>query len=468
VSLSLLFVVLAVGVVLVGARVAAAPVSGGRVAAFARRHRIELAANESQVVAYLSHTRRWRTAGAVGACLVVLASGLRQERVAVEFFPVLAGWFLGAVIAEFRFPATAGLGLKGRDAVPGWLPRVPQILAAAALAVTVLVLALHRADGRVLGWFAGALACAAAMAAVDRHVSRRPMGGAVAAHGLGAITGAGCALVVWCLANEVSVLGDRFFDSAATAVSGIALLWTFGGLVVAGLLAAAVWRGESAAVWRGESAAVLRGGAAAAWWGEAARSMLGRAVVAVAVLVVASAGWAGYAWWNDRPPYPAGAVRATAAMRFTSYTAFEQDARAMGITGLQGLLDQPDTQEFIGRVDHVVPAGAGGGGTLHVLVVDKGQNLVAPELYDAEGGGWNGFMSSLADRYSWLSATAADLTSGGYISRGAEVTRAANSPDPISFIGRFPGTVEMSDLMIVLVLSGPDNQIYWATRVSAR
>lgn len=258
-----------------------------------------------------------------------------------------------------------------------------------------------------------------------RHGRGRPVSA------IGAITGVGCALAAWCLAEQLALLGGRSFGATVT---GIGLVWVIGGLVVARLLTTGAGR-----VW-----------------------------VVAAVVVVTSAGWAGVAWWHVRPPYPATALRATATVRLTDEGRFARDAAELGITGLEKLIDQPRSRQFIGRVDHAVPPRANAHDTCHVLVIDKRQNRLAPELYNADGGGWNGFMSELAGRYDWLSATADIRADGGFRSPGSEVSTPADVRGPITFVGRFPDTAGMSaaDLMVVLVLSGPDNQIYWASRVA--
>jgi hypothetical protein len=188
----------------------------------------------------------------------------------------------------------------------------------------------------------------------------------------------------------------------------------------------------------------------------------------IAALVAVSAGWAGYAWWRDRPPYSAAAVKATATVRFTDEKRFEDDARALGMTGFTTLVDQPEQQQFIGRVDHAVLAGADPDDTYCVFIIDKRQDRVAPLLYNAVGGFWGSSLSELARRYTWLSATAPTITAAGYSYQGSAVSKPANSPGPITFVGSFPDASGMSpsDLMVVLVLTGPDEQIYWATRVS--
>ncbi len=344
---------------------------------------------------------------------------------------------------------------------PGWVLRVPHVLAAATVGVTALVLVLGRAEERwwrVLAWGAAALACAAVAAASNRQVANRPAdraddvtaaGRAVATHAVGAVTAVGSALAVSCLARQLSLVHDRFFDAAATAVGGIALLWTVGGLFIAWLIVAAAWRAAPA-----EPAPDAR--------------PLRRVLLVVAALVAGSAGWAGYAWWKDRPPYSPAAVQATATVRFTDETRFEADARALGITDLTGLVTDPDHQQFIGRVDLTTPAGVDADATYLVMVIDKRRDRVAPQLYGADGGGWSGSYSDLARRYSWLSATAPASTGTGYSDPGSAVSKAADSPGPVTFVGSFSeaGGISASDLMVVLVLEGPDGQVYWATRVS--
>jgi hypothetical protein len=324
--------------------------------------------------------------------------------------------------------------------VPAWVLRVPHALAVAALASTALVLALGRAGeayGPVLVWGAAALACAATVAVVDRHVADRPL------HAIGAVTAIGSALAVSCLARQLAVVQDRFFDAAGTAVAGIVLLWTVGGLVIAWCIAVAVWRG-----------------------GPGRRSE--PALLVVATLVAVTGGWAGLAWWKDRAPYSAAAVQARATLRFTDFARFDRDARELGIAGLNGLVDQPDQRQFLGRVDLTTPPGAPAGCTYHLIVIGERSNRVATQLYDRDGGGWSSQLSTLADRYSWLSATAPTVSAAGYTDAGASVSAEAGSPGPLSFVGSLPAAAagSPSDLLVALVLSGPDEQIYWATRVS--
>ena len=137
-----LLLAVAVILVLIGLRLAFRAVPADHAAALGQRHGLPMTpGNEAFVLAYLSVTRRWRVAGILGGALVCVVWSLPQGRVAVELFPVIAGWFAGAVIGEFRFrpPLNAG-GESGGAVVPGWLRRAPVFLAAATAVVTALTL----------------------------------------------------------------------------------------------------------------------------------------------------------------------------------------------------------------------------------------------------------------------------------------------------------------------------------------
>jgi hypothetical protein len=293
------------------------------------------------------------------------------------------------------------------------------------------------------------------VAATNRYVANSPAanadddatGRAAAAHSIGAITAVGSALTLSCLTYQLDVLQSQFFDAAATAVAGIGLLWTVGALSIAWLIASASWPAAQT-----DPAPKPR--------------HLGRVLMVVATLCVASAAWAGYAWSKDHPPYPAAAIKATATIRFTNDARFDQDARALGVTGLTKLLGGPDDQQFIGRVDYARPAQASADDTYHVIVIDKRQNRVAPLLFGTDGGGWSGYLSQLPRRYPWLSAMAPNINTNGF--PGSAVTATANAPGPLTFVGAFPNAVGLSpsDIMIVIVFAGPDGQTYWATRVT--
>jgi hypothetical protein len=189
----------------------------------------------------------------------------------------------------------------------------------------------------------------------------------------------------------------------------------------------------------------------------------------VAVLLVGSAAVGGFGWWHSRAPYPPAAVAATATIRFTDYDRFTADAAALGVTGLNPLVGGERSQVFIGRIDYRMPAAARGAGSYYVVVIDKRTNTVAPELADAHGGGWDGFLGEVAKKYPWLSAMAPIPAGGGWTFAGSTVSVATDTPAPITFAGIFPARTGMqpSDLLVALIFIGPDQQIYWATPLTA-
>jgi hypothetical protein len=111
------------------------------------------------------------------------------------------------------------------------------------------------------------------------------------------------------------------------------------------------------------------------------------------------------------------------------------------VAGLTGLVDQPDQRQFVGRVDYRTPPGVPAGGTYHVIVIDDQGDRVATQLYGTDGGGWSSQLDTLAARYPWLSATAPAVSDAGYTSVGSSVSRATDSPGPMTFVGTISGWV---------------------------
>lgn len=88
------------------------PVTRQRVERFADRQRLPITSdNGSLVIAYLATTRRWRVAGLlvglIGSSLYAIVGGT----LSIHFFWLFAGWFVGAVIAEWRIN-TAEVGVR--------------------------------------------------------------------------------------------------------------------------------------------------------------------------------------------------------------------------------------------------------------------------------------------------------------------------------------------------------------------
>lgn len=450
--------------VVIGLIAASRPVSTGRVQRFCVRHRLDATADQRAAIkVYLFRTRRYRTLGVLCGYLVSLAAYLPQQRLNANFALLLAGWLGGAALAENR-PRSVSRAVPAAGVVPGWLLRVPLVAAVVAVAVTGLLFAVapdRSPVGQIVLLGASAVLTAGAAAVGQRRALRRAERGASdagatdparaeAANSVGAITGVGVVLAAGCLAMELQVLGVRLYDFTATAAAGIGLLWTFGSIVVAALVASAAWPAAPPAP-------------------PSARRSPWPAVAAATLLAVASAGWAGYGWWQDHPPYGPDAIRATATIRLTDEAGFDKDAQAMGVSGLTGLVATPDWQQFVGRVDYTVPPGALPGARYEVVVINKRDDRAAPQIFGPDGGGWHGAYSQLPERYPWLSALApaGQLDDGQSRAGPHSVSAPADAPGPIVFVGTFPDTVGLTadDLMVVLFHVGPDTQIYWATPV---
>lgn len=178
---------LGVAVLLVATAIAAlGPVPRRRVEEFARLHSLRVTVgNGNQIIAYRATTRRWRAAGfAVG----VLAPAVVSESFFVGFQWALAGWFLGAAVAELRVAhldrgqGRTSASLTARRAAD-YLPLAGRWAVPAAMVLSVLTagycVARHNAhpDGdlkAVAAWTVLALGIGAVALAAQRHVLRRP------------------------------------------------------------------------------------------------------------------------------------------------------------------------------------------------------------------------------------------------------------------------------------------------------
>lgn len=82
------------------------PVNRRRVERFCRRQDLRLTtANGAAVLTYLAVTRRWRVLGLVITFVGYMVWELRRSALAVNVFGLLIGWFVGAVVAEWRINA---------------------------------------------------------------------------------------------------------------------------------------------------------------------------------------------------------------------------------------------------------------------------------------------------------------------------------------------------------------------------
>ncbi|MEO5981577.1 MAG: hypothetical protein ABIQ13_04590 [Pedococcus sp.] len=141
-------------------RSATGPVTLARTRRFARRQELLVTTgNGPLVVRALTVTHRWRALGLTTGLFLGLLWALRDARVTINFAAAFLGWFVGAVVAEWRL---AGLSVDGgrrtaslaRRTVRGYLRVDSTVLLAATcfalLALFVAVTVRSHGDGAVL------------------------------------------------------------------------------------------------------------------------------------------------------------------------------------------------------------------------------------------------------------------------------------------------------------------------------
>jgi hypothetical protein len=184
-------VLLLVGVVLVLAVMVAwatarGPLRRGTVERFSRRQRLELTdGNAPHVVVALLVTHRWRRAGLVVGLGVGLLWSMRNGALTLHLIAGLLGWFVGAVVAEWRI---GRLTPAGNRRIAGLAPRgISRYLTAEVRAIIALVgaglvvlLVVSAVRGGVRGewwaWLGYVLALGSGLGLTARAVVARPSG----------------------------------------------------------------------------------------------------------------------------------------------------------------------------------------------------------------------------------------------------------------------------------------------------
>lgn len=420
-----------------------------RIDGFAARYGLDLTPRRQlALVHYLRRTRRLRTLGTVTGGLIGLSWSVPDRK--IDLIPLLAGWLVGAVIAEITLRA----GSRGPtdDDAPigsGWLSRLPVAFAGAAAISTALSMWPQRAEqtsAPILAWGLGAMTVALLVAATNSFISRhattdpdgRSVDRATRTHSTAAVMSVGAMLTVLCMLRQLAIVQGELFGQTASALTGIGFMWLVGAL----FLSIALW-----------TAAAPGGSARVA------------GIIAI-VLVAGTFGGIGYGRWRDHPPYGPEAVQARGSVRFTDFDHFDGDARALGITGLGNLIDVEDGQNFVGRVDLVLPAGASGEGSYNLVVVDRRTQAVAAYLGGVDGAGSGGYLRDVSRRYPTLLAALTPTRVGDAWSVPS-VVPARPAGGPIAFVGTFlrAAPLRPADLLIVLIFFGPQEQIYWAVEV---
>ncbi|MEU8078456.1 hypothetical protein AB0B31_23800 [Catellatospora citrea] len=418
-----------------------------RIRRFADRHGLDLTPERAaSVERYLRLIRRRRSWGILLGCVIPLIWLLPEQRFAVLTVPVLAGWLLGAASAELA--AGTATRTEAEVTVPAWLRRTPAVIAALALISTVLAVSSGLGDaGDIVAWGVGALVTCVFVTATVQHVMRRgPLADtaravdlAARAHAVAAVTAVGLVLAVLCLLHQA--------DQVRAELEGQQAQWA--GVVSFGLAVGVLFL-------------------AAALWSESAPGRRPRLVPFIAiVLVTASVAAVGFGVWQDRPPYGPEAVHPVATIRLTDMEHFDADAAALGVSGLHSMLGQT----ILGRLDVATPQPTSRG-YYQLIMIDRRYNRVVRQLYGRDGGGWGG--DALRDawkRYPWLSALTPTPHGNAEISY-PDGMAVGVQPDETSvgFVGTLPrdeqtGLSPSAHLMVALLFTGPQGQLYWAVEV---
>ena len=185
------FTILALIAVLVLLILVIAAGAGGmrsRVERFARKQSLPITVDNGDIViGYLTVTRRWRRSGLLVGLALTLAYSLTHEGLRVDFLALFVGWFVGAVIAEWRISTAASGSRRVASLAPrrlasylppsAWVaPAVVFAVAAAAGLVGLVAIAIsrHRVPTALIVSLAAVVLVAAVLRVVVRHVLGRP------------------------------------------------------------------------------------------------------------------------------------------------------------------------------------------------------------------------------------------------------------------------------------------------------
>jgi hypothetical protein len=214
------------------------PVNRARVERFARLHALPITvSNGNQAIRYLAVTRRWRTAGLIGGLVVSGGWTLPDGRVGGDSLAMFSGWFVGALVAEVRVARVPFGPRRAASLMPrspaAYLSRAARALLPAATALSLAVGAataiaaltgheVHRVAA--LAWLVVTLTTAAAVHAMRRYILHRPQpvappdvtaaDDAIRSRSLHVLSGAGAALVAYCVLGQVDALRPVLDGSA--------------------------------------------------------------------------------------------------------------------------------------------------------------------------------------------------------------------------------------------------------------
>ena len=233
------------------------PVSRQRVAKFARRQELLVTAdNGNAVIAYLATTRRWRATGLTAGFVTSVAWSFGNG-FSINVVQLIAGWFAGALIAEWRISRLPVGARRAASLEPRLLAsyvsrtaRAVPLAFAGVSVVLVAVCATVRASGHSLSMIKAGTFCALALGlvAVGRVVQTRivdrpqPLAAldvlaaddAIRSRSLRVLIGAIGTLTAYCVVAQLDVLSGAAAHTGAysnlrSCEVGIGLLGTFFG-----------------------------------------------------------------------------------------------------------------------------------------------------------------------------------------------------------------------------------------------
>ncbi len=446
VSVVLFVAVVVVVLLAIAAQSAASP---ARIDGFVARYRLSLGdAGRAYVADHLVRTRRYRVAGVIGAFVVIAIVSAPAGSIRWDLDTVAAGWLLGAAAAESAL-ARRSPGRRDERLVPRWLIAVPYLAGGVCLLAGI---ALYQVEaGHVVRWTFLALlvlgvTARAVMVAEDRgspdDADARSADRAVRANSVATITAVGTAVAI------------AFEFRAGASVrpvdandGGLGLIWLIGVVAILVMITrVAPWsmRPEGGRLHRPEV----------------------QLLAVTTVLAVATAGYFGTRWWHDRPPYQPSAVHAAVTVRFTDQEHADQDLSAYDAVGLQTVIGDAGDQMLIGRLTLRRPAAATAKDTYYVVLIDRGRGRDVKGIFTVDGNGWDGRLDVLPDRYPWLFALRPEDRGDGFeISPSAVIVAADQTSATFAAVIPDRSGITANDLLMAIILMGPDGQIYWAAPV---
>lgn len=187
-------------------------VDRARVARFAQRQELPITVhNGQQVLGYLATTRRWRAFGLAAGLVLSVAWFL--PHITVHSLYLFAGWFVGALIAEFRVARLPHGPTPAALVTPRKLADYVSTPARLILPIATALCLIVGAFTMDLLWTVTGVAIALVVWLIQRHVLRRPQplsepdrmraDDAIRSRSLHVLAGGGATLVLYCVIGQL-------------------------------------------------------------------------------------------------------------------------------------------------------------------------------------------------------------------------------------------------------------------------